>query len=213
MPSPLFVLGAGGHAKVVISTLLAAGHAIDGVLDNDIKLHGKVILDFPILGPFDILEQEPDAAAVIAIGNNSVRRDIARRFPSIHWQKLIHPKAYVHDSSSLGPGTVVFAGAVIQPDVTLGAHVIINTSASVDHDCVIGSYTHVAPGCRMAGGVKLDEGVLLGVGSSVAPLISVAQWTTVGAGGVVVHDLPSYSVAVGVPARVDTDTRRKETKG
>lgn len=209
MPSSLFVLGAGGHAKVMISTLLAAGHEISGVLDNNLNLYGKTILGFPILGSFDLLEREADVVAVIAIGNNAVRRDIAKRFPSVRWQSVIHPKAYVHNSVSLKPGTVIFAGAVIQPDVTLGAHVIINTGASVDHDCILGDYAHIAPGCHLAGGVNVHEGVLLGVGSSVAPLISIAEWTTVGVGSVVVRDLPSYSVAMGVPARAGTKEIKK----
>jgi acetyltransferase-like isoleucine patch superfamily enzyme len=96
---------------------------------------------------------------------------------------------------------VVFAGAVIQPDSVLGSHAIINTGATVDHDCHIGNFVHVAPGCNLAGAVTLKEGAFMGIGSRAIPGVTVEAWTTVGAGATVVHDLPGGITAVGTPAR------------
>ena len=101
----------------------------------------------------------------------------------------------------LGPGTVVFAGSVVQPDATIGAHSILNTAASVDHDCIVGDFVHIGPGVTLCGGVTLDEGVLLGVGAKVAPNVEIGPWSTAGAGAVCVVDVPGSTTVVGVPAR------------
>ncbi|CAM4152196.1 acetyltransferase [Deinococcus marmoris] len=198
--SGVLVVGAGGHAKVVIATLRAAGMDVAGVLDDRAESWGGSVLGCPVLGGLERLEQSADRA-VLAIGSNAARRDLAARFPNATWATAIHPAATVHESVKLGPGTVIFAGAVIQPDTVLGQHVIVNTGATADHDCVLEDFVHVAPGVHLAGAVHLEEGVFLGVGCAVTPGISVGRWTTVGAGGVVVRPLPANTVAVGIPAR------------
>lgn len=194
------MVGAGGHAKVVIATLRAAGLRVQGVLDDQPHTWGQEVLGCPVLGGLDQLERP--CRAVIAIGANRVRQRVSARFAGVEWVSAVHPAATVHDSAVLGAGTVVFAGAVVQPSARLGRHVIVNTGASVDHDCVLGDFVHVAPGSRLAGQVQVGEGTLLGVGSAVAPGLSLGAWSTVGAGGVVVRPLPGGVVATGVPARV-----------
>lgn len=198
--SGILIVGAGGHAKVVIATLRAAEIAVAGVLDDRAESWGRSVLGCPVLGGLSRLEGSADRA-VLAIGSNAARRDIAARFPNTSWASAIHPAATVHESVKVGPGTVIFAGAVIQPDTVLGGHVIVNTGTTADHDCVLEDFVHVAPGVHLAGAVHLHEGVFLGVGCTVTPGITVGRWTTVGAGGVVIRNLPANTVAVGVPAR------------
>lgn len=195
------VIGAGGHAKVVISTLRAAGFEVVGVYDDDPSKQGHRVAEVPILGSVAQIHPGATEALVIAIGNNAQRRHVAERLSFVPWRTVVHPHAYVHESVKIGPGTVVFAGAVIQPDTIIGRHCIINTGATIDHDCSLGDFTHVAPGCHLAGEVDLAEGVFMGIGSVVIPGISIGEWTTVGAGGVVVTGLPPHQVAVGVPAK------------
>ena len=196
----VLVIGAGGHAKVVIATLRAAGVAVAGVLDDDAAKHGHTILDVPVLGAVE-RAAEGGHEAVIAVGHNATRKRIAESLPGVRWATVVHPSAVVHATVQLGEGTVVFAGAVVQPDTRLGAHTIINTAASADHDNMIGDYVHLAPGVRLAGDVTLEEGVFMGIASAALPGVHVGAWTTVGAGGVVTRDLPSGVTAVGVPAR------------
>lgn len=200
--APVVVLGAGGHAKVVISTLQAMGCTILAALDDNQARWGTEILGVPIQGPMEKLTAMSNVVGVIAIGDNADRRRIAGHFDQVEWATVVHPRAYVHPAVDLGAGTVVLAGAIIQPDVVIGEHAIINTGATVDHDCRLGAFAHVAPGVHLAGGVTVGEGVLLGVGSCVIPGRTVGEWTRVGAGGAVVHDLPAHVTAVGVPARV-----------
>jgi sugar O-acyltransferase (sialic acid O-acetyltransferase NeuD family) len=200
----IWVIGAGGHAKVVIATLRAAGILPRGIFDDDVGRKGDTVLCVTVVGaPPDASVLAPeDRRAIIAIGANAARKRIAEDLPGFVWQCAVHPGAIVDSSARLGPGSVVFAGAVIQPDVVVGAHVIVNTGARIDHDGAIGDYAHVAPGCVLGGGVRLAEGAFLGVGACVIPGRAIGAWTTVGAGAAVIRDLPGGVTAVGVPARI-----------
>lgn len=191
------LVGAGGHAKVVIATARALGMQVTAVFDDDDSRWGQELCGVPVRGPVAAVAER----AVIAIGNNRVRKQLAQRI-EVDWLTLCHPSALVDASVRLGPGTVVFAGAVIQPDAHVGAHAIINTGASVDHDCTIGDFAHVAPGVSLCGGVSLDEGVLVGVGASLCPSVQVGEWSIVGAGAVCVHDVGGSVTVAGVPARI-----------
>lgn len=197
----VYVIGAGGHAKVVLSTLLAAGIQVDGLFDDDLKKQGSELLGVKVVGSIADAKRLPSQKGIIAIGDNQTRKVIAQELVGWEWITVIHPKAYVHPSVSLGPGTVVFAGAVIQPDARLGTHVIINTGATVDHDCIIGNFAHLAPGVHLAGRVTVGEGVLMGIGSVVLPGLQIGAWSVVGAGAVVIEDVPPGVTVAGVPAR------------
>lgn len=196
------VIGGGGHAKVVVATLQAMGYYVCAVYDDDERKWNTDILGVPVAGPTELVMSSGVCAAVIAIGNNAIRRQVAERLESAcKWITAVHPRAYVHPSATLGEGTVVLAGAIIQPEAVVGEHCIINTGATIDHDCIIGAFSHVAPGAHLAGGVRVGMGALIGVGSAIIPGISVGSWSVVGAGSVVVKDVPDKSTVVGVPAK------------
>jgi sugar O-acyltransferase (sialic acid O-acetyltransferase NeuD family) len=193
------VVGAGGHAKVVLAALQAADVAVGVVVD---RLADRVLLGRPVL-PMESLPLGADRRVVVAIGNNATRKRVVDELVSRghRFATVVHPTAWVAPTAELGEGAVVFAGAVIQPDVVVGAHAIVNTLASVDHDCVVGAFAHVAPGARLAGSVLVGDGTLVGVGASVIPGRRLGAWATVGAGAAVVHDVDAATTVVGVPAR------------
>jgi len=199
-PGDLVIVGAGGHAKVVVATARAAGFRVVSIADDARGRWGELLLGVAVSGPTEPVLADPRAQVVLAIGDNAVRLHLAAtarcRFVSV-----VHPSAIIDATVQLGPGSVVFAGAVIQPDTTIGAHAIVNTAASIDHDCRLGQAVHVAPGTRLAGNVTLGDEVFLGIGVVVIPGITIGARTTVGAGAAVVTDLPPGVVAVGVPAR------------
>lgn len=197
----IYVLGAGGHAKVVVSGLIDAGYRVKAVLDDDQGKQGQSVLGVRVTGPMDDILDAQDPAAVIAVGDNRAREKIAERYRAVEWTPVVHPRAFVHPSAKIGPGSVVFAGAVIQPDTVIGAHCIVNTSAGIDHDCRIKDFAHIAPGCHIAGGVRVGRGALLGIGSSVVPGTEIGAWAVIGAGSAVTGNVPEAAIVGGVPAK------------
>lgn len=205
--SGITVVGSGGHAKVIVALCRAAGIRVDRVVDDNLARDGATLLGVPVCAP--AREHLPRGGrAVMAIGDNAARLRVAGELDDLvgEWVTLVHPRAFVDETVKLGKGTVVFAGAIIQPDTVVGDHAIINTSASVDHDGVLGDGVHLAPGVHLAGTVTVGRGTFLGVGVSVIPGRVIGAGSVVGAGGVVVKDIPDGVVATGVPARVTRPT-------
>ncbi len=196
-----YVLACGGHAKVVVQSLRALDYEVVAVFDDDARKWKSQLLGVQVEGPIDEILSFPRCPTIIAVGDNRIRAAIAARL-ELDWMTMVHPRATVDSTVHLGPGTVVFAGAVVQADAQIGSHGIINTSASVDHDCVLGDFVHVAPGTRLAGGVRIGDRTLMGLGSIVIPERQVGAGSIVGAGAVITCDLPANVTAVGVPARV-----------
>lgn len=210
MQKSVIVIGAGGHAKVVVSTLIASGIKINKIYDDNSEKWGSSILNIEIVGPLSDIGYDSIEQALTAIGDNKTRKDIVNRFPHLCWTTVVHPSAYVHPTARIGQGTVVFAKAVVQPDTFIGDHCIINTGATIDHDCRIGNYVHISPGVNLAGDVQLQEGVFCGLGSKIINGMIIGKWTTVGAGGVVISNLPEASLAVGVPAKVISNVENNQ---
>jgi sugar O-acyltransferase (sialic acid O-acetyltransferase NeuD family) len=202
---PLWVLGAGGHARVVIDAARSAGRFdVIGILDDTLMPGTHSVDGVPVKGPitaesvvsFDVTH------AVIAIGSNSARHRIASGLDGLlSWEVIVHSRAYVAETAIVGKGTVVCAMSVVQPGSTIGQHVILNTASTADHDSALGDAAHLGPGVNLAGTTAVGEGTFMGIGSSVIPGCRIGAWSTVGAGAVVISDLPDNTTAVGVPAR------------
>lgn len=198
----IYLIGAGGHAKVILALLEAQGRKCLGIYDDNEQRQCTTLLGLPVIGAVREMPDRFDISAVIAIGDNAVRKRIAESFRNICWATLVHPHSWVHGSVKIDEGSVVFAGAVIQPDTHIGKHTIINTSASVDHDCRIGDFCHIAPGCHLAGGVTVGNSTFIGVGTTVIPNVAVVSNSIIGAGASVVNDITQSGTYVGVPAAV-----------
>ncbi len=203
------IIGAGGHAQVIADAILSgARYGLDldlaGFVDDDVRLIGQTLLNAPVLGPLAHLSTIAHEAIVIGIGDNATRARLFDRFQPQGEQLItvIHPCATVATDVQWGRGCVVFAGAVINTGAIIGDNVIVNTGATIDHHARIGAHVHIAPGVHLGGSVTLGEGVFLGIGSSMLPNRMIGQWTIVGAGAAVIHDLPEHVTAVGAPARV-----------
>jgi len=195
------VIGAGGHSKVVISTLRESGYVVENVFDDDVAKFNTTILGVPIVVPVSKIKNYSGRRAVVAIGSNEIRSRTVEKFQNVEWITVVHPRAFVDSSAVIGRGTVVFAGVVIQAGTRIGGHCIINTGATIDHDCIVGSYTHIAPGCNLGGNVKIGDSAFLGIGSVAIPGISIGKRAKVGAGSVVIRNVSAGRLVFGVPAR------------
>lgn len=207
MTERVMVLGAGGHAKVVIDVLRAAGHDVVAVFDDDPARQGQTFRDAPVMGMTDVAASWAIAAGVghfiVAIGQNAARLRLGQRLEAAGLRPLaaVHPSAVLAPSVVVGGGTVVMAGVCINADSRLGRHVIINTGARIDHDCLIGDGAHVAPGAVLCGNVQVGELAFLGAGTVVIPGIGLGAGAAAGAGSVVVRPVQENQKVRGVPAR------------
>jgi sugar O-acyltransferase (sialic acid O-acetyltransferase NeuD family) len=209
--SDLFVFGAGGYAKVVISTMRGVGLVPTGLLDADPAKHGTQVLGIPVLGDFELLRESLGVRAVMGIGENRARSLLGRQFAHLDWLTVIHPTAFVDESVEVGLGTVICTGAVVQPDVKIGRFCIISATSVVGHDSILEDFVHVAAGACPTGHTFLGTGVLMGSKSVTIPRSRIGAWSKIGAGAAVNAEIPAGSVAVGVPARVvKRHTRRLE---
>lgn len=199
----IYLIGAGGHAKVVLSTLKALNLGVAGLFDDDNSKRGSLIFDIPVIGPITGSEIGiKDGDFVIAIGDNRIRKEVYENCRDKEFISIIHPNSFIDPTVKIGKGTVVFAGAIVQCNSSIGNQVILNTGCTIDHDCWIDDYCHIAPGVNVAGGVQIGEGVFIGIGSSVIPNVKIGKWSQIGAGSVVVNDIPPNVLAYGNPARI-----------
>ena len=202
--SGILILGAGGHGKVIADILLSSQQPVIGFLDDEPSLWGNQVLGLPVLGAMQDFERYQPAGLVAAIGNNAARDALVRKLGDAAqqlWVRAQHPAAIVALSAQVGHGTVLMAGAVVNPDAVIGDHVIVNTGATIDHDCRIEDFAHVAPGAHLAGGVVVGARTLIGVGASVIPYQTIGQDVIIGAGATVVRTVPDAVMAKGTPAR------------
>jgi sugar O-acyltransferase (sialic acid O-acetyltransferase NeuD family) len=201
----VLLIGAGGHARVIAEIVQLMGFELLGFLDDDADLKGQKLAGSLVLDTIQAYENYSFDKMIIGIGSNFVRQKLITGslsvVPDEQWFTAIHPKSIISPSAKIGHGTAIMAGAIVNCDVTIKNHVIINTGATIDHECVIEDYAHIAPGTNLAGGVLIGIGSLMGIASSAIPYCKVGSWSTVGAGATVVHDIEDFLTVVGTPAR------------
>ena len=202
--SRLLILGAGGHGQVVAEAAEATGdwREISFIDDREGCLTANS--NWTILGPTSSLSvlRAEYRSIVIAIGDNNRRLAFYRKLQELGFAFpiIIHPRASVSKYAQVGPGTVVFAQAVINVAATIGAVCIVNTGASIDHHCSLEDAVHVAPGAVLAGTVSVGTAALIGLGSAVREGTRIGANAVLGAGAVAVQDIRDGTTATGVPA-------------
>ena len=196
MDLPVIVVGGGGHAKVLVSTLLLQHRRVLGFVDPKPLL--APLLGNPYLGADDaVFLHSPDQVVLVngvgSTGSTHLRRAIYEKFTEKRYTfaTVIHPSAIIAPEVDIAHGVQVMAGVVVQPGSRLGANVIINTGARVDHDCSIDPHAHIAPGVTLSGNVHVGEGAHIGTGASIIHGITIGAASVVGAGAVVVENVPA----------------------
>lgn len=204
----VLVFGASGHAKVVIDAIeKRAGFSVRTLADDNPALKGVMVYGYQVIGgKQDLLDQQDfwrPAAAIVAIGINRIRAEVAGWLETNGielCQAICHPSAQLARGVTVGAGSVVMAGALINADARIGRNAIINTGAIVEHDCVIGDAVHVAPGTTLCGGITVGDHTLVGAGAVIHPNLRIGRNVTIGAGATVIRDIPDGQTVVGVPA-------------
>lgn len=190
----MYLYGASGHAKVIIDALSASGIEVDELFDDDLSINE--LMGIPVKHVWN-----NESPVIISIGNNFTRKQIAEKL-NCSFGNAIHPSAIISPHALIGEGTVLMQGAILQSCSHVGKHCILNTGATVDHECVIEDYVHVSPQATLCGNVHIGEGAWIGAGAVVRPGVKIGRWSTIGAGSVVISDIPDRALAYGNPCRV-----------
>ena len=191
------LFGASGHAKVIMDIIEAQGDSV-GVLYDDAphfdSIHGHSVVSASLAHPIGPL--------IISIGSNAARYAIANRLKVEFATAIHHPSAIVSPLAMVGSGSVVMQGAIIQADTVIGRHCIINSGASVDHECAIADFVHISPHATLCGNVSVGVGSWIGAGATIIPGITIGRNCIIGAGAAVIRNIPDGAIAVGSPAKI-----------
>lgn len=214
MNCPVIILGAGGHAKVLMDALRLHSIELLGITDVDPSRKGQMLFGVPVLGGDEEIMKYPVETIQLVNGIGSVRVNPLRRQLFEHFKSkcyrfasVIHPSAIVASEVVLSEGGQVMAGSVIQVGCHIGINTIINTGSVVDHDCYIGNHTHISPGVTLSGGVRVGENSHIGTGATVIQGIQIGHNSLVAAGAVVIRDVPDGAKVAGVPAKEGLNQR------
>lgn len=196
----LIIVGAGGHGKSVADNAFKNGYTdicfVDDHEEGD-------CMGIPVIARCEKLERLNDGKTdfVIGIGENAIRKKIAEEY-DVNWVTLIHPSAQIALNVTIGKGTVVMAGAVVNACSSVGKHCIVNTGAIIEHDNTIEDYAHISPSAALSGTVHIGECTHIGIGASVCNNIDICGDCVIGGGSVVVKDIVNKGTYIGVPAKI-----------
>ena len=204
------IVGASEHGKVVADVIEHEGKfVILGWIDSH-KPAGGEFFGYPMLGAEDVLldlwRRREIVGGLVAIGDNWTRGRVAEKIcslaPDFAFVTAVHPSAQIARGASVGAGTALMAGVIVNSDSRIGAHCILNTRASLDHDCIMDDFSSLAPGVTVGGVARIGMYSAVSLGANIIHGKNIGAHTVVGAGALVQKDIPDHCVAYGVPARV-----------
>ena len=206
----IVIIGASEHGKVVADVIEREGkYLLLGWIDS-YKPAGGAFFNYPMLGAEDILldlwQRKEIAGGIIAIGDNWTRGRMAEKIrllaPDFTFITAVHPSAQIGRGVSIGAGTVLMAGTIVNSDSRIGVHCILNTKSSLDHDCIMDDFSSLAPGVTTGGVVQIGAYSAISLGANIIHGKNIGAHTVIGAGALVRENILDHCVAYGVPARV-----------
>jgi sugar O-acyltransferase (sialic acid O-acetyltransferase NeuD family) len=205
------IIGAGGFGREVLDIIDACNLAqktyepLGFVVDPQFGKPGTFVNEKPILGGFDWLaEHVDDTYVVCAVGPSHQRYQLIERAKRLDCRfiSLIHPSAILTRWVSMGEGVIITAGCILTNQIEIGNHVHINLDCTIGHNADLGDFVTLAPGVHVSGNVIMETGCYIGTGANIIEKLQIGEWSTVGAGSVVIRNIPANSTAVGIPAKV-----------
>jgi sugar O-acyltransferase (sialic acid O-acetyltransferase NeuD family) len=204
----LVIAGAGGFGREVFAMIRDINQVqrtweVLGFLDDNLASLDGLPLYPPVLGPIDHYRSLQSPHVVCAVANPPVRKQLVERLDAqgARWATIIHPTAGVGLGSTLGKGCIVCVRSIVTVDLRIGNHVHINCLASSGHDTCIGDFCTLSGHVDICGHAILEEGAFLGSHATILPNVRIGAWARVGAGSVVIRDVPPGKTVFGAPAR------------
>lgn len=196
----LIIVGAGGHGKVIADNAKINGYTDIYFVDDNII--GEC-MGFSIIGKCCELDSLNDGKTdfIIGIGHNETRKAIAETY-HVNWVSIIHPSAQISEYVSIGQGTVLMAGVIVNACASIGDHCIINTGSIIEHDNIIENFVHISPNVSLGGTVRICKSTHIGIGTTVSNNIDICGECIVGAGSVVIKNIDKKGIYYGVPAKI-----------
>ena len=205
----IVIIGAGGVGRetaLIIKQIneLQPTWNLIGFIDDNQSIWGKVINGYRVIGGIDSLKTlSQDTYIVIAIANYKVKKKIVNIINNkFKFATIIHPKVEIHDYIKIGEGTIIYEGSILTTNIKIGKHVIISPKCGIGHDSIIKDYASLLWNVNVSGNDVIEEGVMMGSGSTIIQGKKIGQCSTIGAGAVIIENIDSFSTAVGVPARI-----------
>jgi len=206
----LLIFGAGGFGREVAWIVerlnkVSPTWNLLGFMDDADDIQGTLINGYPVLGKTGDIRNYPNAYFVVAVGASKIREQIVSNMktidPSIQFGTVIDPSVEMSDRVTIGEGTIICAHSIITVNVEINSHVIINLNCTIGHDSVIRDFATLYPSVNLSGITNINRAVELGTGMQIIQGKTVGEYSIVGAGAVVVRDIPAKCTAVGNPAK------------
>jgi sugar O-acyltransferase (sialic acid O-acetyltransferase NeuD family) len=206
----MVIVGASGHGVVALDAARQQGcYEVVGFLDS-FRPAGQVVAGLPILGHPEqlasLIKKHQFRGVFLGISNNWTRKEVHEKMrasgPDFEAVSVVHPLSTVADGVEVGAGSLILAGAIVNVGCRVGQHCIINTKSSLDHDSEMKPYASLLPGVTTGGNVVVGECSCVCIGATLAHRVTVGEHAYVGAGAVVLRDVPPLTLAAGVPAKV-----------
>lgn len=199
----IFLFGYSGHS-LVVNDCIPNSLTVSGYFDPNKNENNPLGIHYLGNEQETELQQLKGLGFVFpSVGNNANRKKMRALFlkHNLSETTLIHPRAVVSPSSTIGVSTLIGPNAVVNAKATIGDGVIINSSAIIEHECSIADYAHIAPGAVLAGNVTIGEAAFIGANAVVKEGQKIGHGSIIGAGSVVLCDIPKMEVWAGVPAK------------
>lgn len=210
MSKKLIIIGASGFGREVawlverINTVKNEWEIV-GFIDDNPEIKNKQINGYKVLGCLEDLKNYSDCYFACAIGASKTREVVVNKLlsinPKVKFATLVDPSVVRSSLISIGEGSIICASNILTVNITIGQHVIINLDCTVGHDAILEDFVTVYPSVNISGNTKFAKCVELGTGTQVIQGKTVGEYTIIGAGAVVVKDLPARCTAVGLPAK------------
>lgn len=201
----MVIAGAGGHALELLDILISEGFTKDLVFFDDINSHISFQNTYLILKNddqvFDYFQKVP--RFILGTGNPEIRSNFYKRFFMIGGQHFsVKGKGIAFSHFSKSNEADIFNLCFIGAQTEIDKGTLINTGAQIHHEVRIGEFSEVNPGAVLLGKVQIGNFCSIGANATILPKIKIGDNVVVGAGSVVTHDIPDFSVVVGVPGKI-----------